>query len=127
MREHNIVRLEKPAETTQDALTALLKQGAQALLKEAVEAELQVLLERYPHRRDEEGRPEVVRNGYLPKRTIQTGLGDIEVQVPRVRDRGESGVVFHSALLPPYLRRTKHGCTLKVFLAVIFLRHCRAF
>jgi len=107
VKDHNIIKFEKPAETAQDALTALLRQGAQALLKEAVEAELQALLECYANRRDEEGRPEVVRNGYLPKRTIQTGLGDIEVQVPRVRDRGKGDVVFHSALLPPYLRRTK--------------------
>jgi putative transposase len=48
----------------------------------------------------------VVRNGRLPKRTIQTGIGDIEVSVPRIRDRAGQ-LRFTSSLLPPYLRRTK--------------------
>ncbi len=46
----------------------------------------------------------VVRNGYLPERTIQTGIGDVDIKVPKVRDR--SGIDFTSALLPPYLKRT---------------------
>jgi transposase-like protein len=48
----------------------------------------------------------VVRNGRLPARSIQTGLGAVEVSVPRVRDR-EHKVRFTSAILPPYLRRTQ--------------------
>ena len=36
---------------------------------------------------DEAGRRQVVRNGTLPKREIQTPLGPVEVQQPRVRDR----------------------------------------
>jgi len=47
-----------------------------------------------------------VRNGYLPERTIQTGLGDVAVTAPRVRDR-EGAIRFSSQILPPYLRRTK--------------------
>jgi hypothetical protein len=43
----------------------------------------------------------VVRNGYLPRRTVQTGIGEVEVQVPKVRDRSGGGVRFHSSLLPP--------------------------
>ncbi len=51
----------------------------------------------------------VVRNGHLPERTIQTPVGDVEVQQPRVRDRrpDETRETFRSAILPPYLRRTK--------------------
>lgn len=37
----------------------------------------------------EDGRKRLVRNGYLPERDIQTGIGPIEVQVPRVRDRSD--------------------------------------
>jgi transposase-like protein len=48
----------------------------------------------------------VVRNGYLPERTIQTGIGDVDIKVPKVRDRSGSGIHFTSALLPPYLKRT---------------------
>ena len=49
----------------------------------------------------------MVRNGYLPERTIQTGIGDVEVKVPKVRDRSSSGICFNSSLLPPYLKRTR--------------------
>ncbi len=54
-----------------------------------------------------DGRQAVVRNGYLPERTIQTGIGDVEIKVPKIRDRSGSGIHFTSQLLPPYLRRTK--------------------
>jgi transposase-like protein len=51
----------------------------------------------------------VVRNGYLPERTIQTGVGPIDVKQPRVRDRRAEGEreKFSSAILPPYLRKTR--------------------
>ena len=52
-----------------------------------------------------DGRRTVVRNGYLPRRTIQTGIGDVEVRVPKVCDRSGSGIRFNSRLLPPYLKR----------------------
>ena len=48
----------------------------------------------------------MVRNGYLPEREVHTGIGAVRVKVPRVRDRSGSGIRFHSALLPPYLRRS---------------------
>ena len=49
----------------------------------------------------------VVRNGYLPERTVQTGLGDIDVKIPKVRDRTGQGIKFNSSLVPPYLKRAK--------------------
>ena len=49
----------------------------------------------------------VVRNGYLPERTMTTGVGEVEIQVPKVRDRSGSGIKFTSALLPPYLKRAR--------------------
>jgi transposase-like protein len=72
-----------------------------------VEAEVEAFVTAHEHIKDEEGRRLVIRNGYLPKRTIQTGIGDIAVKAPRVRDRSGSGIRFTSAILPPYLRRTK--------------------
>ncbi len=54
-----------------------------------------------------EGKQAVVRNGYLPERTIQTGLGDISVKVPKVRDRSNQGIKFNSKLVPPYLKKVK--------------------
>jgi hypothetical protein len=37
------------------------------------------------------------------ERTIQTGLGDIDVQVPKIRDKSKQGIKFNSLLIPPYL------------------------
>ncbi len=49
----------------------------------------------------------VVRNGHHPGREIQTGIGPLTVQVPKVRSRrGEPVTAFRSALVPPYVRKT---------------------
>ena len=84
----------------------LLKVGARQLLAQAVEAELAELLAQHADRRVD-GRQAVVRNGYLPDRTIQTGLGEVSVKIPKVRDRSGRGAKFNSKLVPPYLKRTK--------------------
>ena len=91
----------------EDPLTAVLRNGAKELIRKAIESELAQMLNTYSDVRLLDGRPAVVRNGYLPARKIQTGIGDVEVQVPKVRDRSGSGIHFSSQLLPPYLRRTK--------------------
>jgi transposase-like protein len=49
----------------------------------------------------------VVRNGALPSRSVLTGIGNVEIQVPKVRDRSGEGAVFHSTILPPYLKRSR--------------------
>lgn len=66
-----------------------------------------------------EGKAAVVRNGYLPERLIQTGLGGIEVKVPKVRDRSNCGIKFTSSLIPPYLKRTR---SIEEFLPWLYLR-----
>lgn len=93
-----------------DVLSDVLKRGAQRLLAEALEAEVDEHLQRLAQARDKHGRRAVVRNGYLPERDIQTGLGAIRVRQPRVQDRRPEGQrePFSSKLLPPYLRRTKN-------------------
>lgn len=53
-----------------------------------------------------DGMQRVVRNGYLPQRTIQTGVGDVEVKIPKVKDRKGEGVKFNSKLIPPYRKRS---------------------
>ena len=70
-----------------DVLTEVLRQGAQQLITQAVETEVEEFLRPYRELRDEAGRRQLVRNGYLPPRTIQTGLGGVAVKAPRVRDR----------------------------------------
>jgi putative transposase len=93
----------------QDVLTEILRDGARRLLAQAIEAEVAAWIDAHAHLRDDAGRRQVVRNGHLPERAIQTGIGDIEVQQPRVHDRRPVGQreTFTPAVLPPYLRRTK--------------------
>lgn len=90
-----------------DPLSELLRNGAKELIAQAVEAELETLLDQHADVVLCDGRKAVVRNGYLPERTVQTGVGDVSIQVPKVRDRSGSGIKFNSSLLPPYLKRAK--------------------
>ena len=105
MKKDTVVSLKKPVEES-DPLTALLRAGAQQLLCEAVAAELAEYLSQYQAERDAGGRRHMVRNGYLPARTVMTGLGEVRIQVPKTRDRRGQGRHFTSALLPPYIKRT---------------------
>jgi len=95
--------------TPSDVLTEILREGAQRMLATAIEVEAADWIERHGHVLDEKGHRQVVRNGYLPERKITTGLGEIEVQQPRVHDRRSPGERkrFTSKILPPYLRKTK--------------------
>jgi putative transposase len=98
-----------PLPQAQDVLTDVLRQGAQKLLAQAIDAEVADWLERHLACRNADGRRQVVRNGHLPERTITTGLGPVAVKQPRVHDRRPPGEreKFTSAILPPYLRKTK--------------------
>ena len=91
----------------EDPLTDLLRKGARQLILQAVEEELETFLAHHSSKTVDNGRRAIVRNGYLPKRTIQTGIGDVAIQVPKVRDRSGSGIKFNSSLLPPYLKKTR--------------------
>ena len=108
MEEDNVVDYRNPGVPlpVADVLTEVLRRGAKELLQQAVEAEVAEVIAQFAELKDEPGRQRVVRNGYLPERTIQTGIGDIPVRAPRVRDRAGE-VKFSSSLLPPYLRRTR--------------------
>jgi len=98
-----------PAVQPQDVLTSILHQGAQRLLAAAIEAEVDGWIESHTHLTDTHGHRQVVRNGYLPKRDIQTPIGTVEIRQPRVRDRrpADQQERFSSNILPPYLRKTK--------------------
>lgn len=76
-------------------------------MSKAVELELDALLATYHDLRLTNGHQVVVRNGYLPERTVQTGIGNVDVKVPKIRDRSASGIKFNSTILPPYLKRSK--------------------
>ena len=111
-----------PATTSRDVLTEVLRNGAQRLLGQAIEAEVEVWLESHRPVVDENGHRQVVGNGRMPSRTLITGVGPVEVSQRRVHDRRIAGendhgepvdaqgqIVerFSSKILPPYLRKTK--------------------
>ena len=108
---HETIRdpLVLPASTSQDVLTGILRQGAQRMLAQAIDAEVAEWIESHRDFRDQAGHRQVVRNGRLPKRTILSGVGPIEVEQPRVLDRRpkDESEFFSSKILPPYLRKTK--------------------
>ncbi len=120
MSKDNVLALRNPgiANEVSDVLTQVLREGAQQMLARAIEAEVAEFLERHRCDNDDAGRRRMVRNGYLPERTIQTGLGEVGIKAPRVRDR-TSKIRFTSAILPPYLRRTK---TIEELLPWLYLK-----
>ncbi len=89
-----------------DSLTELIRTGAQKLIAQALKAEVAELLAAYADQQDEQGHARVVLSGHHPKRDIQTGIGPVTVQVPKVRSRQGNPVTFHSAVVPPYVRKT---------------------
>jgi transposase-like protein len=109
MAESTTQSLAFPGSTAKDVMTEILRKGAQQMLTRAIEEEVAEWIEQRADLHDAQGRHQVVRNGYLPKRTITTGIGPVEVKQPRVRDHRLSGEAerFTSKILPPYLRKTK--------------------
>src|SRR5882724_8040328 len=106
VKEDSLVEYRNPgiALPVADALTEVLRSGARELLQQAVEAEVAEFVLRHRELKDEGERQRVVRNGYQPERTIQTGIGEVPVKAPRVRDRAGT-IKFSSSILPRYLRR----------------------
>lgn len=90
MTDNTVVSLNTP----QDPLTELIRQRARDLIAQHQNVMV-------------DGKQAIVRNGFLPERTLQTGVGDVEMQIPKVRDRSGNGVKFNSNLIQPYLKRTK--------------------
>jgi len=106
MEKNNVITL-SGREAISDPLTDLLRSGARKLIEEAVEAEMEELLSHYSNHRTETGHAGVVRNGYLPERELQTGVGPVTIKIPKVRSRTGEPVVFQSALAPPYVSKIR--------------------
>jgi len=70
-------------------------------------------------RRTQDGKAVVVRNGYLPARELQTGIGPVTVQIPKIRAKTGEPVTFQSVLMPPFVRKTK---SLEVALPWLYLK-----
>ena len=118
----NVIPLRLPNEVD-DPLTNILRSGARQLLAQAVEMEAEAFLLAMKGLKLPDGRDRLVRHGHGPERTIQTGIGPVEVERVKIRDRAaaEDGerIRFTSAILPLWARRTK---SLDTLLPVLYLR-----
>ncbi len=106
MENDNIIEISSRY-TLSDPLTELAREGARKIIAAAIEAEVEEHLEQFSHRRTAEGHAGVVRNGYQPERSVQTGVGPVSVRIPKVRSKDGEPVTFRSALVPPYVRKTR--------------------
>jgi len=118
-----VVSLRQPDEID-DPLTAVLRAGARRLLAQAIEAEADAFLALMKGERLPDGRERVVRHGHGPERQVQTGIGPVAVQRPKLRDRaaseaGADRIRFTSAILPRWSRRTR---SLDALLPILYLR-----
>ena len=121
MSDANVVKLLQPGSFA-DPLTEVLRNGARALLAQAVEAEVGEFLAKHIDLKTASGLGRVVRHGHLPERAVMTGIGPVGVRCPRVRDRvgeGSQRIRFSSAILPPYARRSK---SLEVLIPILYLK-----
>lgn len=107
-----------------DPLTEIAREGARRMLAEALKAEADAFVASFADETLPDGRRRVVRHGHGPERAIQTGIGALAVQRPKVRDRagntsGEAKVRFTSNILPKWARRSR---SLDALLPVLYLR-----
>ena len=118
--DSTVVRFPQP-EAIDDPLTAVLRAGARRLLAQAIEAEAETFLAAMADQRLADGRARVVRHGHGPERTVQTGIGPVEVRRVKVRDRTPAGdrVRFTSRILPRWARRSR---SIDALLPVLYLR-----
>lgn len=123
MSENNVVSLRQKDEID-DLLTEILRSGAKRLIEQAVEAEFAAFLAGHADLKLPDGRQRIVRHGHDPVRPIQTGIGAVEVEKPKARDRGAAAAAderirYSSSILPKWARRTR---SLDVLLPALYLR-----
>jgi putative transposase len=118
----NVLRLRQP-DAIDDPLSDILRTGARKLLAQAIEIEAETYLSSMRDLKLPDGRERLVRHGHGPERTIQTGIGPVEVRRVKIRDRGATGhtdrIRFTSAILPKWARRTR---SLDALLPILYLR-----
>lgn len=113
----------KPKESLlSKSLEEIAREGARRMLEIALESEITDFIEQYDMIRDPQGRRQITRNGYHPRRKVATGIGEIEVRVSRSRDhrQGHSDdICYQSKIIPPYLRRSRD---LDEFIPFLYLK-----
>ncbi len=102
----------KPSISFQSPLNEYVIGSASELVSRFLEAEVEEFLSGHANLTDENGKPRIVRNGYLPERKVRTSLGKVPVKIPRVRDRlqvaSDQKIKFSSKIISPYQRRTSN-------------------
>ncbi|MGM0661092.1 MAG: IS256 family transposase, partial [Pseudomonadota bacterium] len=68
MVKSTVSPFELPSEFSPDPLTEVIQNGAQALLRTAIQAEVSTFIAEHADLLDEEGRQRLVRHGFLPER-----------------------------------------------------------
>ena len=111
-------------EKIDDPLTEIAREGARRMLAEMLKAEADAFVAKFGDERLEDGRQRVVRHGLGPERQIQTGIGPLDVQRPKVRDRAATDtpgtkIRFTSNILPKWARRS---VSLDALLPVLYLK-----
>ena len=104
----NVVPLRLPNEVD-DPLTNILRSGARQLLAQAVEMEAEAFLLAMKGLKLPDGRDRLVRHGHGPERTIQTGIGPVEVERVKTRDRAAAEDGERSASPQRFFRRGRGG------------------
>ena len=122
MQDDSLVYLDNSMrEVLSDTLSVFIKEQAQKMLRVAIEAEVRDFVSQHADLLAQDGTRRIVRNGYLPERKVQTGIGAIKVKIPRVKDKciDAMPIVFTSNLIPKYMRRS---VTLDVLLPLLYLK-----
>ena len=86
----DIIALRQP-ESVDDPLTEIARDGARRMLVAALRAEADAFVAQHANDVLPEGRQRVVRHGYGPERSIQTGIGALDVRSPKVRGGADHG------------------------------------
>ena len=92
-------------DSVSDPLTGIAREGARRMLAEALKAEADAFVASFVDETLPDGRQRVVGHGHGPERSIQTGIGTLDVPRPKVRDRAGgipagAEVRFTSNILP---------------------------
>src|SRR3954447_4326817 len=110
LKDTTVIRLRQP-DAIDDPLTELAREGARRMLAQVLIAEADAFVAMWQDVKLPYGRDRIVRHGHGPHRTIQTGVGPVEVRRAKVRDRGdvdaEEKLRFTSSILPKWARRTR--------------------
>jgi transposase-like protein len=107
----SVVNKEAAVADGRSMLDEICREGAQAMLAAALEAEVDAYLTELVGERDESGHRLVTRNGHGRTRRITTVAGTVAIRAPRVDDRridpksGEKAA-FASVIVPPWCRRS---------------------